>query len=401
MFLTALKITGIASTLLDVHPASDSVIEEGLTTEYNIFRNSKVIPASQLKIKEIKLGTGLFSEVYLCEYRDRKAAIKIFKKLTDVRKALLDRYKDFSIGNIDQAEKLSFSLNFLPLLWEDERHLLADLKHSNIVDLLGCTFIVPDNPVSINGPIVPEVPALVYEYCTSTLENKVVVEVPLEEFITIAHQLASAINYMQVDHAKDYYDNVEKKKQVQNYEASDCGICHLDLKPSNIMNCPKEEDGVEKWKIVDFGMAKRHCRKHEIYYPDTASSAPEIAKAYRSNSFFDGYKADVYSLGAVFMKIKESHKTEISTTQTRAQRLKEIRDIKSNYEDRLKYRFREGVNLDLQQLENACDKALDDLCDLAQIHLIMKMMEDDPLERYTITMVLEHPVFHNIGFNTA
>lgn len=75
----------------------------------------------------------------------------------------------------------------------------------------------------------------------------------------------------------------------------DAGYCHLDLKPSNIIVCQR----LGTCKIADFGHA---CQNSDMLSGAKGSPgffAPEMF----TEAHYDGGKADVWSLGVVFMEM--------------------------------------------------------------------------------------------------
>ena len=81
-------------------------------------------------------------------------------------------------------------------------------------------------------------------------------------------------------------------KGVQN--CHNAGICHLDLKTDNIL---LDEKFVPK--LCDFGFAIRNNGHLREFLGTQQFAAPEI---FRKKSF-DGYKADIFSLGVVLLNL--------------------------------------------------------------------------------------------------
>merc|ERR1712113_891846 len=73
------------------------------------------------------------------------------------------------------------------------------------------------------------------------------------------------------------------------------GVCHLDIKPANIVI--NDEDG--QAKLVDFGFA-RHT-KRLIRKP--CGTLPYIAPEVLSGMEYDGTAADVWSIGSTMLDI--------------------------------------------------------------------------------------------------
>ena len=71
-------------------------------------------------------------------------------------------------------------------------------------------------------------------------------------------------------------------------------ICHLDLKPDNIMLTEKSSP-----KICDFGFAKYLYRKIKSYNGTNRYTPPEIIKKIP----YDGIKADIFSLGVILFAL--------------------------------------------------------------------------------------------------
>ncbi|KDO16078.1 CAMK/CAMKL/SNRK protein kinase, partial [Saprolegnia parasitica CBS 223.65] len=77
------------------------------------------------------------------------------------------------------------------------------------------------------------------------------------------------------------------------------GYCHRDLKPENILFAPESASV----KIVDFGLCSRVARGRKTLLSDFCGSpgffAPEILLA----EAYDGFKADVWSLGCILLEV--------------------------------------------------------------------------------------------------
>lgn len=93
------------------------------------------------------------------------------------------------------------------------------------------------------------------------------------------------------------------------------GICHHDLSPENIMLCHDPELQRTVPKIIDFGMSLASTLddqgRYELVVPTGARGkipymAPEM---FANKEPFDGFKADVFSLGCILLVMALNHPT--------------------------------------------------------------------------------------------
>lgn len=162
-----------------------------------------LIPASELACKDV-IGKGSFGTVFMGEYRGQKVAVKTLKEIGTEN---LQRFKEEVLLN-------------------------ADLRHTNIVTLVGAVWEV-------------ELMALVMEFCEKGMSSTLLEreghnfswQDPLHKW---SLEIAQAMKYL---HQAKYYD-ARNNVQVK-------GIIHRDLKPDNCL-----VDDNYTIKIADFGEAR-------------------------------------------------------------------------------------------------------------------------------------------------
>jgi len=155
----------------------------------------------------VAIGKGAFGEVFRADYRGTTVAVKSVKEV--------------SIENLTR--------------FKEEIFLMHDLKHENIVLLIGACW-------------EPDLMALVMEYCINGTASDVLVSDAGKEFswsdplLNWVIDVGRAMKYL---HGVNFYD-VNTKSQVS-------GIIHRDLKPDN---CLVSEH--YSLKVGDFGESKAY-----------------------------------------------------------------------------------------------------------------------------------------------
>jgi Tol biopolymer transport system component len=167
--------------------------------------------------------------------------------------------------------------------FEREARILAALNHPNI----GAIYGLEDGPAGDDGPSR----ALILEFVDGvTLAERLVRPIPISETLTIARQIADALE-----------------------AAHEQGIIHRDLKPTNVKVRP---DGTVK--VLDFGLAKALTTAPASGSPDSpnAPTSPAVATqcgvvlgtaAYMSPEQAKGRavdtRADIWAFGAVLYEM--------------------------------------------------------------------------------------------------
>ncbi|HET6179674.1 MAG TPA: protein kinase [Candidatus Sulfotelmatobacter sp.] len=210
---------------------------------------------------ERRIGLGGMASVYLASRADdqfrTQVAIKILR------------------ADLDNAE--------LVRRFRNERQMLAELNHPNIVKLL-------------DGGTTDGLPYLVMEY----VDGRPIDRFCDEQTLTVEQRLRIFLSVCEaVQHAHD--------KQ----------LIHRDLKPNNILvtsDCSP--------KLLDFGIAKILRAQSPLESVITASSARHLTPAYASPEHIRGEPVapatDVYSLGVVLYELLTGHRPYKLTLRTPA-----------------------------------------------------------------------------------
>ena len=235
----------------------------GLGTAAN---NEPVLPQDEIeycqrngiKFENVKLGSGSFGTVWLASYNGKQVACKII------------HLKSFAPSGGWLEKPITVKEAVEKLIAEGEFH--QKLKHRNIVRCVNL-FNIPDPKTAF-----PHIRLLLFmELCEGTLwsliNNKVLTESEAKDML---RDVTAGLKYIH-----------------------DQNICHLDLKPDNIMYIKEQGDKL-CYKLTDFGLSKRF---DPLSGPDTEMAprtggaplfrAPELFYA----STFNPPLADVYSLG--------------------------------------------------------------------------------------------------------
>ncbi|GMH92356.1 hypothetical protein TL16_g12321 [Triparma laevis f. inornata] len=205
-----------------------------------------LIDAKELQSQQV-VGRGSFGQVYKGQYRGMTVAVK-------------------TMNTVDQESLERFRAEIL---------LLKDLRHSNIVTLVGACW-------------ERDLMALVMEFCEKGMVSEVLVSEGEffswdDPMLKIIIDIARAMRYL---HGVQYYD-VKQKEAVK-------GIVHRDLKPDN---CLMTE--TYSTKVADFGEARAQDVDHTMTQVGTPMFiAPEIVMGDHYNT-----KADVFSFALTIISI--------------------------------------------------------------------------------------------------
>jgi len=188
---------------MDLFPSIRSSYDNSNASVSNEMRDQPFLRRQQQPVTytaEKVIGNGSFGVVYQAVALDTKEVVAIKKVYQD------RRYKN------------------------RELQIMKDLGvHPNIVTLQHAFYTNGDKPDELFLNVVMEfVPDNVYKVLKN--HSKINQEIPLDLIKCYSYQLARGIAYM---HA--------------------CGICHRDIKPQNLLICPK----THALKLCDFGSAKR------------------------------------------------------------------------------------------------------------------------------------------------
>ena len=148
------------------------------------------------------------------------------------------------------------------------------------------------------------------------------------------------------------------------------GICHLDIKPANIML-----DKDYKLIIIDFGYAAKFIdeNNNKIYFSKYKGTKKYVSPEMRVGKEYDGEKCDIFSLGQVLFNLV-TRKSGFITSKPTDRFYCLIKD--KNYEEYWKKVFDENIKKDLSENFK---------------NLYLKMVAFNPDERATIKDILESP----------
>ena len=150
----------------------------------------------------------------------------------------------------------------------------------------------------------------------------------------------------------------------------DKGICHLDIKPDNIML-----DKDLQLILIDFGYAAKFLDKNNkrIEFTDGKGTKEYISPDMRVREKFDGEKCDIFSLGQVlFNLVTKAHGFKTSSPSDKSYSLIKKKDYKTYWEKK----FLSGIRSDLSENFK---------------NLYIKMVAFNPEERPTINEILKSP----------
>ncbi|EQC31992.1 CAMK/CAMKL protein kinase [Saprolegnia diclina VS20] len=156
------------------------------------------------------------------------------------------------------------------------------------------------------------------------------------------------------------------------------GYCHRDLKPENILFAPESASV----KIVDFGLCYRVARGRKPLSDFCGSPgffAPEILLA----ETYDGFKADVWSLGCILLELLLGNTFFLSVWMT-AYSLDVLGD---------RALYRDTIHANLAKLRDALDAPAMQLYSPPIKELLLLMLDASTKTRLGIQDVYEHPVF--------
>ena len=161
-------------------------------------------------------------------------------------------------------------------------------------------------------------------------------------------------------------------------------ILHLDLKPENIL-MDIESEGRYQLKITDFGLSRYATKSQRSVFPGLIKMDPSrlITKIYRPPEILIGSrtytsKSDVWSLGHIFLYVLSNGQTSLLYTSVET-----VKQIDVLFDDIVRRSTIERV------LQNISKDQLKPIVDL-----IYQMLAIDPIFRYEMNDVVNHPVFH-------
>ena len=276
-----------------------------------------VIVASYYVYEKTVIGRGMHGIVKLARYNNEQCVEKE--------------------NRIDGTKFLNaFGLKSL----QSEKILMSRLSHPGIVKYKG--FVAVNKRKSM----------LFMEQCEKSFPkyfaNK---RIGLTEAIDEFRQVAAALYYM---HSQSY--------------------CHLDIKPGNVLICKN------RLKICDFSLSKTNCNFNSMAQGTLLYMSPELRIILKSKKrgLWNGYKADVYSLGQMFLQVLDNHhgidiqKQDLMNLKYR--KVDKLNSPKINFLLSEKYRTVHGINI-------------------LFVNLLIKMIEPNPQRRITTANVMRDPLW--------
>ncbi|OQR82461.1 protein kinase [Achlya hypogyna] len=157
------------------------------------------------------------------------------------------------------------------------------------------------------------------------------------------------------------------------------GYCHRDLKPENILYAP-ESAGV---KVVDFGLCTKVSRGSSKKLGDFCGSPGFFAPEILLHETYDGFKADVWSLGCILLELVLGNSFFLSIWMA-AYHLDVLGD---------RSLFRQTVHQNLAKMAEALRGPSMQLYSDAIKDLLLCMLVENPKERLSIADVYDHALF--------
>ena len=269
-----------------------------------------------------QLGTGGQGEVWLAQRQkgdfNHQVAIKFLKPIHDKKE--LQRF-------------------------QNERELLAQLKHNNIAQLLGGGELVSQSNNPRPYMVLEYVEGLpLIEYCKKH-------EFTLKQYLQCFLQICDAISY-----------------------AHSHLVIHRDIKPSNIFI---NQDGVVK--LLDFGIAKI-VDKQEF----NTQTVPIMTLAYSSPEQVTGAAistaTDIYTLGLVLYEMLTGQRAQSVSTDAPAELIHEITDKKPTSPSKVEILLTLNRGYSNKQLKGDLD------------NLIMMAVRKEPQRRYATVAAMARDV---------
>eukprot|EP01083_Nonionella_stella_P250656 865712_1 len=216
--------------------------------------------------------------------------------------------------------------------------------------------------------------------CTALIRYKgIYLDDTHQQILLVMHRLTTALDAADKTAAPDVSDvlyGVCSKIKAMHSN----GYAHLDLKPGNIMFCPRET----MWVPIDFSLARRVAddRFHVIggAYATPGWTAPEISISRRpDHSSYLGKASDIYALGLLILNLLNgggpwAHWIAISGTKWSDNHFYYLR-TKAGHQDIAHY---------VQDLH------LDHRIDYKLYRLLTKMLSFDPHMRPSVRRVFEY-----------
>ncbi|OQS04418.1 kinase [Thraustotheca clavata] len=159
------------------------------------------------------------------------------------------------------------------------------------------------------------------------------------------------------------------------------GYCHRDLKPENILYTPE----TSSVKVVDFGLCMKLDRRHgsSKTLSDFCGSPGFFAPEILLQETYDGFKADVWSLGCILLELVLGNAFFLSIWMS-AYQLEVLGD---------RALFRHMMQQNLENVVKALDNPSMHLYSKNIKMLLIKMLVESAKDRMSITEVYEHATF--------
>eukprot|EP00835_Amoeboradix_gromovi_P000204 NODE_7_length_48057_cov_0.322240.p13 type:complete len:287 gc:universal NODE_7_length_48057_cov_0.322240:19920-19060(-) len=246
-----------------------------------------------------------------------------------------------SINNEQCVVKENSSSRFALSALKNEAQVMSRLNHQYIVVYKGSVAVSTKKYL------------LFMEKCDQSLPYRLANrKIDILESIRIFYQVANALYFM---HSK--------------------GFCHLDIKPGNVLICNNV------YKLCDFSLSRKQCHMHSTSLGTSLYMAPELYANLNSNKRFEwnGYKADVHSLGIMALQILDNKHT--------LNRYTLMKMVES-------YRIADNLNASARlQLLNDKNPTIHGL-NILFVNILLKMVDRNAKSRPSMSQVLRDPFWN-------